>query len=203
MVPGVLRFTPRPRHGTLSGSRWPRYRLEAHTMSRRLDCYGRSHMVRAALNRGNRLDITGQTLKGQTKSIAVDEEGVTISYRVLYHGFKGDKRIPFSSITAVQFMEPGGWLAGHIQFTIHGGREWTGQVNQDENAAQFDRKEADNFRALRDLAQARCGRLASADRDASAGGVSVADELMKLATLREQGILTEDEFAAQQAKLLG
>ena len=32
--------------------------------------------------------------------------------------------------------------------------------------------------------------------------VSVADELLKLASLRDQGILTEDEFSAQKAKLL-
>ncbi|HEU5003440.1 MAG TPA: PH domain-containing protein [Actinomycetota bacterium] len=32
---------------------------------------------------------------------------------------------------------------------------------------------------------------------------SVADELVKLARLRDQGILTEDEFVAQKAKLLG
>jgi len=32
---------------------------------------------------------------------------------------------------------------------------------------------------------------------------SVADELMKLAQLRDSGLLSEDEFAAQKAKLLG
>jgi hypothetical protein len=31
---------------------------------------------------------------------------------------------------------------------------------------------------------------------------SVADELTKLASLRDQGILTEEEFSAQKAKLL-
>jgi hypothetical protein len=32
--------------------------------------------------------------------------------------------------------------------------------------------------------------------------LDVADQLMKLATLRDQGVLTEDEFASQKAKLL-
>lgn len=32
---------------------------------------------------------------------------------------------------------------------------------------------------------------------------SVAGELTQLASLRDQGVLTEDEFAAQKAKLLG
>src|SRR3546814_3776962 len=99
--------------------------------------------------------IVGQTLKGHTKSITVHDDAVTIAYCALYHGFKGDKRIPLSSITAIQFREPGSWIAGYIQFSIRGGIEWTGQINQDENALQFDGKEADAFRALRDFVQER------------------------------------------------
>jgi hypothetical protein len=36
-----------------------------------------------------------------------------------------------------------------------------------------------------------------------AAGGSVIDQLKELGELKEQGILTEDEFAAQKAKLLG
>ena len=38
---------------------------------------------------------------------------------------------------------------------------------------------------------------------AQPGATSVADELTKLATLRDKGVLTDAEFAAQKAKLLG
>ena len=38
---------------------------------------------------------------------------------------------------------------------------------------------------------------------ATTAGVSVADEVAKLVALRDAGALTEDEFAAQKAKLLG
>jgi hypothetical protein len=34
------------------------------------------------------------------------------------------------------------------------------------------------------------------------GGGGAADQLEKLASLRDQGILTEEEFAAQKARLL-
>lgn len=34
-------------------------------------------------------------------------------------------------------------------------------------------------------------------------GPSIADELAKLASLRDQGILTDEEFQAQKSKLLG
>ncbi len=38
---------------------------------------------------------------------------------------------------------------------------------------------------------------------AGSSGTSTADELTKLATLRDAGTITADEFAAQKAKLLG
>jgi hypothetical protein len=38
---------------------------------------------------------------------------------------------------------------------------------------------------------------------AAAGGASVIDQLKELGELKSQGILTEEEFAAQKAKLLG
>jgi hypothetical protein len=37
---------------------------------------------------------------------------------------------------------------------------------------------------------------------ASAGGPSTLDQLKQLGELKEQGVLTEEEFAAQKAKLL-
>lgn len=140
--------------------------------------------------------LIGQTLKGQTKSITISEDAVTIIPRALYHGFVGEKRIPYSSITAVQFKEAGGWLAGFIQFSIKGGIEWRGQVNQDENAMQFDKAQNDEFRTLRNLVEER---MAASNSPQVA---SAADEIIKLAALKEQGILTEEEFAAQKAKLL-
>jgi hypothetical protein len=37
----------------------------------------------------------------------------------------------------------------------------------------------------------------------AAGGTDIVAELQKLGALRDQGILTDDEFAAAKAKLLG
>lgn len=142
--------------------------------------------------------ISGQTLKGSTKSISVEDNAIVISYRALYHGFQGDKRIPYKSITAIQFKEAGSWLAGYIQFSIQGAMEWLGPVNQDENAVQFDKKDGQAFQVLRDFVQAKL-----AQGDAPAISASIADELSKLAQLRAQGILTDDEFSVQKAKLLG
>lgn len=140
--------------------------------------------------------LIGTTLKGQTKSISVSEDAVTIIPKALYHGFVGEKRIPYSSITAIQFKEAGGWLAGFIQFSIQGGLEWRGQVNQDENALQFDKSMNPEFCALRDFVEGRMVR-ASAQQT-----VSTADELVKLVALRDQGVLSDEEFQIQKTKLL-
>jgi hypothetical protein len=44
---------------------------------------------------------------------------------------------------------------------------------------------------------------AAAAPAAPAGGVDIVAELQKLAALKEQGILSDDEFAAAKARLLG
>ena len=42
-----------------------------------------------------------------------------------------------------------------------------------------------------------------ADQAGTGGTVSVADEIKKFADLKEQGIITEDEFATKKKELLG
>lgn len=63
------------------------------------------------------------------------------------------------------------------------------------------------FRAHPDFASNAGGRVTTEPPAAPAAGVLdgrlIADELTKLAGLRDAGVLTEDEFAAQKAKLLG
>lgn len=44
--------------------------------------------------------------------------------------------------------------------------------------------------------------VAGGDRDTSLPAVSVGDELTKLADLRDKGVLSEDEFQSQKARLL-
>jgi hypothetical protein len=55
------------------------------------------------------------------------------------------------------------------------------------------------------VAKAIRGRMAAAHdhRSSPNQGVSVADEIRKLAELNSAGILTDDEFAAKKRQLLG
>jgi Short C-terminal domain len=60
------------------------------------------------------------------------------------------------------------------------------------------------FRSHPDFGKAAAGTLAAPTPTITqaTSTATVADELRKLAELRDQGILTEEEFAAQKAKLL-
>jgi hypothetical protein len=61
-----------------------------------------------------------------------------------------------------------------------------------------------NSMTERDIAQAKANEAAFRDyvQSAAGGGGGSADQLEKLAALRDKGVLTEEEFAAQKAKLL-
>lgn len=57
-------------------------------------------------------------------------------------------------------------------------------------------------RAVSDMAKREEATRKYIQSAAGAGGASAADELAKLGQLKTQGVLTEEEFAAQKAKLL-
>lgn len=63
------------------------------------------------------------------------------------------------------------------------------------------RRQSNRWAAKEEQQQAE--QPAPAEAAAPAAGGSVIDQLKELGELKEQGILTEEEFAAQKAKLLG
>jgi len=73
------------------------------------------------------------------------------------------------------------------------------QYEQQQYEAQ-QQQAAMNAAAQQAVAQQQA---AAAPAAAPAGGTDVVAELQKLAALKEQGILSDDEFAAAKAKLLG
>jgi len=117
----------------------------------------------------------------------------------LLHGLAGEKTIPYTNITAVQFKRAG-IVNGYIQFTIAGGNEsrkgaW--EAVKDENTLIFSDNET--FGKARDLIE---GKIAP--RNAQQGPPqSTAQELEKLASLLDRGLLTRQEFEQQKSVLLG
>lgn len=123
---------------------------------------------------------------------------------ILTQGFQGEKTIPIASITAIQFRPASSSMAGFIQFTIIGGREYRGgmmEATKDENAVFFDKNQEANFCTLRDIINQSIskGIIPEAARNI---GVSLSDELEKLSSLQERGMLSDIEFEIAKAKLL-
>jgi hypothetical protein len=149
-------------------------------------------------------------LEAKSKGSFVALEGRTVIIRntgfvnqLAKGGIQGEKRIPIKSILSVQFKDATDLTAGYIQFETAGGsknpaRGGAFEAAGDENSLLFNVDDAPQFKAIRD----RVNQLLSED-SAGQGVVSNADELTKFSKLRDEGIITEEEFLAKKKQLLG
>lgn len=148
------------------------------------------------------------TMKGVQDLLEVFEDKVTITPKgilgFLNKGLKGTKTIPFTSIQAMQFREAGAIVSGYIQFTILGGNESRGGVLSaagDENTFMFAQtKNNAAARQIRAYIEESVAKLQSPRLKVEQ--TSISDELKKLATLRTEGVLTDEEFQAAKRKLI-
>jgi hypothetical protein len=88
------------------------------------------------------------------------------------------------------------WYRTAVRF-----RKQTTDAAKDENSVVFRTKQKAEFEELRDAVQAAISNRHAGAQAPQAS--SVADELAKLAELRNAGVLSPDEFEAQKARLLG
>lgn len=127
-------------------------------------------------------------------------------------GLKGTKTIPFRSISAIQFKEAGAFFSGYLQFTILGGNESRGGIFDaatDENTFMFtssDPNANETARKIKAYIERQINALhapppATISTPPPATG-GLVEELKKLATLRDQGILTDEEFQQAKQRLL-
>lgn len=141
-------------------------------------------MMRAEGSNGS-VELVGDSIIIRRKGLA----------NILTQGIQGEKTIPLSSITAVQFKDAGNWMAGMIQFSVFGGRDVRGGMmaaTTDENAVLFEKKQQPAFNEMRDKVRALMGKPAAGN-----------DDLVRLAELVEKGFLTREEFDARKAAILG
>ncbi|QCR33100.1 DUF4429 domain-containing protein [Lysinibacillus sp. SGAir0095] len=128
-------------------------------------------------------------------SVKVQPKGI-MNFMTL-GGSKGEKSIPISSISAIQFKKPS-ITTGYIQFAYAGSIETkagTLSAAADENSITFHKK---------DLAKAEeLVALIESKRQNPIAQVSAADELKKFKELLDEGILTKEEFEAKKKQLLG
>ena len=90
-------------------------------------------------------------------------------------------------------------VSGSVQ--RHQAEKQQSQYEQQQYEAQQQQAQM-NAAAQQAVAQQQAAAAAPAPAAAS-GGTDIVAELQKLGALKEQGILTDDEFAAAKAKLLG
>jgi hypothetical protein len=152
-------------------------------------------------------------VRGQGGQVQFDGQNIVITRK----GFlarttigKGEKRLHISQIAAVQWKPAGPFVNGFIQFTLPGGIErrsafgsQTARAAQDENSVIFTKKQQPEFEKLRAALDQAIAAQHSPQAPPAAAPASLADELTKLAALRDQGIISPAEFEQQRARLLG
>lgn len=122
----------------------------------------------------------------------------------LYFRTMGDKEFLISSITAIAFRKPRFLVSGSIQFSFMGGTESKGGLfgtAGDDNAVLFGKKDEHMFMRMKKEIERRMNAEAKSSQAATVP--SDADEIAKLADLRDRGILTEDEFQHKKKQILG
>lgn len=140
--------------------------------------------------------------KGYNGTLILTDNGVIIKRGIkgfLLGGGKlrGDKTIPYASIVAVQ-LKKAGMTAGYLQLTLKGGSEAKGglfQSTTDENTVNFYNGKNKDFEEAKETIEKHIS-------GGSHKAASNLDELEKLASLKEKGIITQEEFDAKKKSLL-
>jgi hypothetical protein len=152
-------------------------------------------------------------VKGRGGEIEFDGHFITIRHTGALGRMsvgKGDKRIPITSITAVQIKPAGAMVNGYIQFTLPGGNEkkagfgkQTMDAAGDENSVIFTKNQEQDFLALRDaIEKAMVSRSGPQVIVAAAAGPSKLDQLKQIGELRDTGVLTPEEFEIEKTKIM-
>lgn len=154
------------------------------------------------------------TAKGHNGQVTFDGNFITISRKgglARMTVGKGEKRIPITSVTAVQWKPPGGLVNGFIQFTVAGSNESRSRMGhqtmdavKDENSVIVLKKQAAEFEALRSaIEDAIVERHQPQQFVMDAPQPSKLDQLTQLGELRDSGVLSPDEFEDEKARIMG
>ncbi|WP_158613190.1 MULTISPECIES: DUF4429 domain-containing protein [unclassified Frondihabitans] len=151
------------------------------------------------------------SVKGHNGQITFDGETVAITREGFFGRIgqgRSTKSLPIRSIGAVQFKPASALVNGYLQFSVQGevsqrnnqlGSRVTGAA-ADENSVIFTKKQQAEFQ---ELADALTDAVRTAHQPQTvAAAPDLADQLQKLAGLRDSGILTPQEFDAKKADIL-
>jgi hypothetical protein len=122
-------------------------------------------------------------------------------------GFRGSRDILLSQISSIQIKKATTMGSGFIQFQLSGRNETGnhGSAARDDTTVMFKgarQVEFDNIKAAIEMKMATA-RTVAARPQPPPRAASYIEELEQLASLRDRGIITEDEFAAKKRQILG
>lgn len=144
-------------------------------------------------------------VKGYTGTVVFDGQSLSIVRRgvgILTGGGRAQIRIPIGSVTAVMWKPANPLVNGYIHFSIPGSDGRTSSrsasVRSSENTVSFLSSQMKEFEALRDAVEAAIRR----GPQPTVAPASIPEQIAQYAALRDQGILTDEEFAAKKARLL-
>jgi hypothetical protein len=83
------------------------------------------------------------------------------------------------------------------------GKHMANKANQQAADEDYQNQRLDQVEQQQQYAPPPQQQYAPPPQAAPAAGSSVADQLQQIATLHQQGVLSDDEFAAAKAKILG
>jgi hypothetical protein len=146
---------------------------------------------------------------GKNGSVEFDDEFLILRHNKdgltrFNMGTQGDRKIFLSEITSVQLQEGGFILTGYIRFGFRGGTDrpyGVLEATKDPNAVLFHRS-ANRLFANFKVNIEKAISIARTRQVKGQAPTSTADELEKLARLRDQNVISEVEFQQQKRKIL-
>ncbi len=159
-----------------------------------------------------RADGVGGQLELLQNVVRIKRQGVLAW---IDHGFSGDKEIQIRHISSIQFKQAG-FVNGYIQFSFLGGQETKRGIKDaasDENTVMFTLKEQGAFLAIKQAIERRMREIHSgapvirqpqprAPVIRQPQQVDIVGQIERLGKLKEQGLLTEQEFQQKKQSLL-
>lgn len=143
--------------------------------------------------------------KGYTGNLKVTPTKVILERTGLFRS-RGNVEIPIKNITAIRFREATMVRSGFIEFTFSGGQEGSsrfGAAANNENALVFTRQQERDFIKAKKMIEQYKAELEAAPTKEQTISASLADQIRELAKLRDEGVISNDEFETAKKKLLG
>ena len=152
--------------------------------------------------------MTAIEAKGRDGQVTFDGQWLTITRSgfvgAVLRGGRGDIRLHIGQITGIELKKPG---ITNGQFTViapgtQQSRRGARNHTQNPLSVLVTPKHMEEFRQLRAAVEQAIADRA-APQPVGQTGPSIPEQIAHLAHLRDQGVLSEDEFAAAKARLIG